>query len=92
MDSWAGILSAATFAMKSTIHMTLNATPGQLVFGCDMILNLKHEADWQAIRQHKQSVINRNDMKENSKRSPHVCGVRDKFLLEKDANKHELND
>ena len=30
-------------------------------------------------------------MKENRKRIPHVCGVGDKFLLEKDANKCELN-
>ena len=50
-DPWAGILSATAFAMRSTIHTTLNATPGQLVFGHDMIMNLKHEADWQAIRQ-----------------------------------------
>ena len=92
MDPWAGILSAPAFAMRSTIHTTLNATPGQLVFGRGMIMNLKCEADWQAIRQHKQSVTNENDLKENSKRIPHVHGVGDKFLLEKDANKHELND
>ena len=53
MDPWAGILSAAAFAMRSTFHTTLNATPGQLVFGWDMILNIAHQADWQAIRQCK---------------------------------------
>jgi len=56
-----------------------------------MILNLKHEADWQAIRQRKQSVIKKNDEKENSERIPHMHGVGDKFLLEKDANECELN-
>ena len=90
-DPWAGILSAVTFAMRSTIHTTLSATPGQLVFGCDMIMNLKCEADWQAIRQRKQSVINKNNVKENSERIPHAHGVGDKFLLEKDANECELN-
>jgi len=91
-DPWAGILSAAAFAMRSTFHTTLNATPGQLVFGRDMILNITYQADWQAIRQRKQSVIKKNNEKENSKRIPHVCGVGDKFLLEKDANKHKLDD
>jgi len=91
MDPWAGILSAAAFAMRSTFHTTLNATPGQLVFGWDMILSVTHQADWQAIRQRKQSVIDKNNMNENRKRIPHAHGVGDKFLLEKDANKCELN-
>ena len=90
-DPWAGILSATAFAMRSTFHTTLNATPGQLVFGRDMILNMTCQADWQAIRQRKQSVINENDRNENRKRIPHACGVGDKFLLEKDANECEPN-
>ena len=90
-DPWAGISSAAAFAMRSTFHTTLNATPGQLVFGRDMILNMTCQADWQAIRQRKQSVIKKNDRNENHKRIPHACGVGDKFLLEKDANECELN-
>ena len=90
-DPWAGILSAATFAMRSTVHTTLNATPGQLIFCHDVILNLKHKADWQAIKQHKQTIISKNDFKENSKRVPHTCGAGDKFLIERDANECKLN-
>ena len=91
-DPWADILLAAAFVMRSTMHTTLNATPGQLVFGCDMIMNLKCEADWQAIRQCKQSVTDKTYLKESSKRIPHMHGVGDKFLLEKDANECKLND
>ena len=50
INEWAGILSATAFAMRSSIHTTLNATPGQLVFGHGMILNLQHQVDWQAIK------------------------------------------
>ena len=32
-DPWAGILTAAAFAICSTVHTTLKATPGQLLFG-----------------------------------------------------------
>jgi len=48
-DPWAGILSAATFAICSTYHTTLKAMPEQLVFGKDMIFNIKYIADLEAI-------------------------------------------
>ncbi len=37
-DPWGGILAAVAFGLRSTYHMTLQATPGQLVFGRDMVL------------------------------------------------------
>ena len=49
-DPWSGILSAAAFALRSTYHTTLQATPGQLVFGRDMVLNVQYQADWTAIK------------------------------------------
>ena len=42
----AGLLSAVAFATRATIHTTLNATPSQLVFGRDAMLNMEFEADW----------------------------------------------
>jgi hypothetical protein len=39
-DPWAGIL-AAMFAVRATYHTTLQASPMQLVFGQDAILNVK---------------------------------------------------
>ena len=38
-EGWDGILSAAMFALRATYHTTLQATPMQLVFGRDVILN-----------------------------------------------------
>ena len=38
-DPWSGILAATDFAVRSTYHITLQFTPGQIVFGRDMILN-----------------------------------------------------
>jgi hypothetical protein len=48
-DPWKGIQSATAFAVRSTFHTTLQNTPGQLAFGRDMILNFKHEANWEYI-------------------------------------------
>ncbi len=80
-DPWKGLLTAAAFAVRSTVHATLKKTPGQLVFGRDMIFNMQHEADWEVIKQRKQELINKNNARENSKRIPHTHRVGDKVLL-----------
>ena len=52
-----GILSAVCFAVRATVHTTLQATPSQLVFGRDHILNIKYQANWKNIRDQKQKLI-----------------------------------
>ena len=44
---WSEILASIAWASRSTCHATLQATPGQLVFGRDMILNIEYIADWE---------------------------------------------
>jgi transposase InsO family protein len=89
-DPWSGILTAAAFALRSTYHTTLQATPGQLVFGRDMILNIQHKADWTAIKARKQQLIRKNNQIENSKRIPYTYRVGDLVMLENHrANKYE---
>ena len=79
-EAWEGILSSVMFALRATYHTTLQATPTQLVFGRDAILNIKFEADWNAIRQRKQKLINENNTRENKKRISHEYKVGDKVL------------
>ena len=64
-DPWTGILSAVMFAVRSTYHTTLEASPMQLVFGRDAILPIFHQADWQYIKAKKQRLINIINKKEN---------------------------
>jgi hypothetical protein len=61
----------------------LDATPGQLVFGQDMLLHIQLKTDWARIRQRKQDIINVNNRKENLKRIEHEYRVGEKVLLEK---------
>ena len=70
-DPWKGILSATAFAIRATYHTTLQKSPGQLVFGRDMIFNIKHQANWEYIKNRKQDIINQNNERENQKRIPH---------------------
>ena len=89
-DPWKGILSATAFAVRSTVHTTLKKTPGQLVFGRDLVFNMKHQADWEAIKAQKQNKIDLNNERENSKRIPHEYRVGDKVLLRRGTeNKYE---
>jgi len=89
-DPWSGILAAASFAMRATYHTTLQATPGQLVFGRDMILNTQYLADWTAIKARKQDLIRKNNLTENVKRIPYQYHIGDQVMLEHHrANKYE---
>ena len=79
------------FAVHGTYNTTLQASPMQLVFGRHAILNIKHVADWEHIRQHKKLQINHNNKRENMRRNNHQYNVGDKFLVKRKKNsKHEL--
>ena len=80
-NTWEPFLSATAFAIRSTYHTTLQATPGQLVFGRDMILPLKFKADWAQIQLSKQKRIDESNQRENMKRIDHEYSRGDKVLL-----------
>ena len=80
-DPWSPFLSAVAFAIRSTHHTTLGATPAQLVFNRDMILPIQMQFDWERIRKQRQQTINKNNEKENTRRIPHQYKVGDKVLL-----------
>ena len=71
-DPWSGILAATMFAVRATFHTTLQASPMQLVFGRDAILNINHITDWEHINQRKQTRINENNKRENRNRRTHI--------------------
>ena len=75
--TWDGILSALGFAMRVTVHTTNCASPAQLVFGRDAMLNVNVDANWQYIKERKQKLICQNNKQENAKRVPHVYNVGD---------------
>jgi len=82
---WKGVLSAVMFALRATYHTTLQATPMQLVFGRDAMLNIQFQADWKYIKNRKQKIIHKNNTRENSKRIKHKYEVGDKVLYRVDS-------
>ena len=91
-NPWEGILSAVIFAMRSTVHTTLGATPMQLVFGRDAILNLSHEANWQLIKIRKQELIKKNNERENNKRVAHTYKPGELVLIKNERKSKYAND
>ena len=84
---WRGILSAVRQAMRSTVHTTTRATPTQLVFNRDALLNISFEADWQYIRERKQKLIVQNNKRENTTRISHQYHIGDEVMVHRDPNR-----
>ncbi len=61
-------LSIAMHAMRAGIHSTLGSSPGSLTFNRDMFLNIPLIADWHAITQRREHLINIYLIRENQKR------------------------
>jgi hypothetical protein len=61
-------LSIAMHAMRARIHSTLGSSPGSLVFNRDIFLNIPLIANWHAITQKREHLINENLMQENQKK------------------------
>ena len=89
-DPWKGMLAATMFAVRSTFHTTLQATPAQLVFGRDAILNTQFEANWHLIKHNKQKRIIANNKTENKSRIPHTYNINDQVLYKNQHHKQKF--
>ena len=78
---WPGLLSAICQAVIGTVHTTNRATPTQLVFGRDAILNVNFQADWEYLKLQKLKQIKHNNHRENAKRIPHQYAVGDEVMI-----------
>ena len=56
VDPWGEILASIAYAIRCSYHRTLQATPGQLVFGRDMLLDISFSPDYKNIWKKNRSV------------------------------------
>jgi hypothetical protein len=49
-DPWNELLHACAFGVRSTFHTTLQASPGQIVFGSDTIHDIRFQSNWDRIK------------------------------------------
>ena len=83
VDPWGDILAELAWAVRSLYHRTIDATPGQLVFGRDMIFNMLYNPDWKKMRERKRAQELKDNERENSKRRDHTYKIGDKVLLKR---------
>ena len=82
-DPFGPFLAAASWAMQSTCHAMLEASPGQLAFGQDVLMGIKFNADWARIAQQKLDSMNKSNKRENASRIQHAYRVGDQVSLKK---------
>eukprot|EP00804_Cyclotella_cryptica_P009555 CCRYP_006250-RA/>CCRYP_006250-RA protein AED:0.46 eAED:0.58 QI:0/-1/0/1/-1/0/1/0/264 len=81
----ADFLTDAAWAVRSTYHMVLKASPGAAIFGRDMLFDIPFLADWNKIGDHRQRQTNRNIELENKSRIDWDYKIGDRVLLRKEG-------
>jgi cation transport regulator ChaB len=82
-DPWSQILSNCAWAIRSTVHSVLNASPAQTVLGRDMLFDLSFTTEYKEIKKSKQETSDANTHKVNSKRVKHEYKVNDQVLFDR---------
>ncbi len=60
-------LDNVAWAIHSTYHTVLKASPGAAIFGWDMLFDIPFVADWQKNGERRQSLTDRGNQRENAK-------------------------
>ena len=74
-------LTDAAWAICSTYHTVLKASPGAAIFGRDMLFNIPFLADWNKIGEYRQCQTDRNTERENCSHRDWDYKVVDKVIL-----------
>ncbi len=75
----------AAWAICSTYHTVLKASPGAAMFGWDMLFNIPFIADWKQIGDYRQNQTDCSNKHENNKRVDYDNKVGDKILIWKEG-------
>ena len=72
------------WAICSTYHAVLKLSPGAAVFGRNMLFDIPYIADWAAIGQRQQLLVDQNN-KESARQIDFDYAVGQKVVLKKDG-------
>ena len=62
----ATFLTNAAWAIRSTYHTVLKASPGKAIFGRDVLFDIPYIADWTKIEDYRQCQTDLNTQRENN--------------------------
>jgi hypothetical protein len=75
------LLANVAWAICSTHHTVLKASPGAAIFGQDMLFDIPFIADWKKIGEHRQKLTDCNTACENKGRVDYDYKVGQKILV-----------
>jgi hypothetical protein len=75
-------LADVAWAICSTYHTVLKASPGAGIFGCDMLIDIPFIADWKTIGENRQKLTDHNTDQENEGRIEYDYKVGEKILVQ----------
>jgi hypothetical protein len=75
----------AAWAIFSTYHTVLKASPDAAIFGRDMLFDIPFVADWKQIGDYRQNQTDCSNKQENNKRVDYDYKVGDKILTQKNG-------
>ena len=75
VSPWSKILTSIAYAVQWSYNITIQATPGKLVFGRDMLLDIDCQPNYKEVWIRKQTSISYNNKRENAKRVQHCYEI-----------------
>ena len=75
------LLASAQYALRVCIHSTFGVSPGSLIFRRDMLLPIPIIVDLQQLREKRQTLIDYNNLRENSRRRYHDYTIGDQMMI-----------
>jgi hypothetical protein len=83
-------ITNAAWAIRSTYHTVLRATPGAAIFGRDMLFDIPFLADWTEIGRRRQELVDSSNARENRRHVPFDYQPGMKCLIIKNTNAKPL--
>jgi hypothetical protein len=85
------VLQSVAYGLRSTYHSSLGASPGQIIFGRNMIINAVYLANWKDLQSRRKIQIRHNNIRENKSRIPHEYKISDSVYIRKSCNEQKLH-
>ena len=91
IDPFGSILASVAWVIRALYNSATDSTPAQLVFGQDMMFNLKSLINWKEISMKKQTLVDKANLRENQKCIDYDYQVDDPVQVIKDGIYRKLD-
>ena len=91
IDPFGEILASVAWAVRASYNNATAATPAQLVFGRDMMLNLTTMINWKELSLRKQESVDKSNLRENLKRVDYDYVVGQQIYVKHEGIQRKLN-